>query len=816
MDFDDNLTSPSAVDDEYSRAMDKLNATLERASSTRGSFGSRVGPVNVPSAPPPQDIYYNGGASCNGSVSSSIRGDQSVPFVPDDYDAEYDPRDQLPSIEEVRTSIAVETAPLSGRQRRVGGRRHGAKEEIESRRSSRNRWMIAFVVLVASLIGIIIGLAIGFRGGEEYEHLKEEAEANLSPPTSEPLPNPPAPSTPTRIPAQKQKEPTSEPTVKPGPSPTDEPSRLEEVQQWLIDEEIALPTDFDDESSSQYKASKWIADDDKARIPLPQNIGENSVEFLERYVMGVFHYAFGSRWDKKFLFSTPTSVCNWNYKTQVDETEFLLGVACNRDDSIVSIHIPSNNLKGSLIRELGFLSSLSYLALNHNALSGSLPTQLEELTALTYLALHYNQITGTLPQFIGNFENLRVLGLGENKLEGSIPTQWNSLTNLKTFGLDDNSIEGDLSVLGSLKKLERVYFGNNKFDGSVNIVNWGELTQLQELDLVENNLNGTVPASLFDLPHLQVLSLGKNWLAGELPSNIPSSSPLKYLSLHQNSIENAIPTSMGNLVNLTHLDLSGNSFTGAITHQFGTLVNLNYLFLSNNPGLKRGGIPQFLSKLTKLKDLSLAETRRVAAIPETLFENLKDLTLLDLSNNELSGPIPSQLGDLPELSYLLVHRNPDLDGEVPTSVQNLGELAILMIDQTGIKGNLNILCDRYPRKIEVMGADCSFQNDTSSDIVACSCCQVCCGDLDDDLQPIGANCHDEIYFGQLDPMWENSYARKEYQFDGEMFEDVELLADESGENEDDEGDNLGATPIGKNDTLGAGEDFGDPDDLGVP
>lgn len=573
-DIDDTLTNPAAVDDEYNKAMNKLNATLERASYTRGSFGSRVGPGTggIPSAAPSQDVFYNG-TSSNNSVSSSIRGDHSVSFVPDDYDSEYDPRDQLPSVEEVRTSVAAETVPLAGR------RRDGAKGELESRRSSRNLWMVAFVVLVASLIGIIIGLAIGFRGGEEYEQLKEEAQGSFLSPTLEPNPLPPAPATSTIVPVQKGKLPTVDPTW----APTDTPSRLGEVQKWLIDEEFAVADDLDDESSHQYKASKWIADDDEAKIPLPQNIGENNVEFLERYVMGVFHFAFGSRWDKKFLFSTAEPVCNWNYETTVKDAKFLLGVACNRDDSIVSIHIPSNNLKGSLVSELGFLSNLSYLALNHNDLSGSIPSQLGELTALTYLALHSNQIVGTLPQLIGNFDRLRVLGLGANKFTGSIPTQWKSLTKLKTLGLDDNSVIGDLSVVGSLTSLERLYLGNNEFDNNIDIVDWGKLNHLEELDLLDNNITGTIPASLFALPQIHVISLSKNSLTGTLPATYPSSSPLKYLSLYGNSIGGSVPNSFGNLIDLTHLDLSENLLTGKITQPFRNLVKLKYFFLAKKP-----------------------------------------------------------------------------------------------------------------------------------------------------------------------------------------------------------------------------------------
>ncbi|KAK1373137.1 putative LRR receptor-like serine/threonine-protein kinase [Heracleum sosnowskyi] len=80
--------------------------------------------------------------------------------------------------------------------------------------------------------------------------------------------------------------------------------------------------------------------------------------------------------------------------------------------------------------------------------------------------------------------------------------------------------------------------------------------------------------------------------------------------LQNNNITGGILPGLGNLRNFQTLDLSNNKLFGSIPESLGLLNNLQYLRLNNNT--LSGAIP--LTRLTKL-------------------------TFLDLSFNNLSGPV---------------------------------------------------------------------------------------------------------------------------------------------------------------------------------
>jgi len=160
---------------------------------------------------------------------------------------------------------------------------------------------------------------------------------------------------------------------------------------------------------------------------------------------------------------------------------------------------------------------------------------------------------------------------------------------------------------------------------------------------------------------------------------------------------------------------------------------------------------------------------------------LTNLVLLDLEDNDLTGNIPTTISQLTNLKFLMLNRNQDLSGIVPEGVQQLPRLDIFMIDRTSLEGNLNTLCGGMQRKPEVVGADC--QEDPNVDVpsISCLCCTICCSgyNMNDDaaqgLTNTTSECRDKVYIGQLDPEWEESYQRKEYQFDGRTFSKSDII-----------------------------------------
>ena len=90
-----------------------------------------------------------------------------------------------------------------------------------------------------------------------------------------------------------------------------------------------------------------------------------------------------------------------------------------------------------------------------------------------------------------------------------------------------------------------------------------------------------------------------------------------------------------------------------------------------------GPIPTVLGDLTALTTLDLSRNGLTGEIPAAL-ESLTALTTLDLSSNDLGGGIPSELGDLTALTTLDLSTN-NLDGGIPSALGSLRNVAVLRL-----------------------------------------------------------------------------------------------------------------------------------------
>ena len=93
-----------------------------------------------------------------------------------------------------------------------------------------------------------------------------------------------------------------------------------------------------------------------------------------------------------------------------------------------------------------------------------------------------------------------------------------------------------------------------------------------------------------------------------------------------------------------------------------------------------GPIPPELGKLSKLQRLNLYNNKLSGPIPPEI-GNLSNLRELELSINQLSGPIPPEIGNLSNLEWLFLYNN-KLSGPIPLS---FGKLSTLK--QLGTGGN---------------------------------------------------------------------------------------------------------------------------------
>jgi Leucine-rich repeat (LRR) protein len=109
--------------------------------------------------------------------------------------------------------------------------------------------------------------------------------------------------------------------------------------------------------------------------------------------------------------------------------------------------------------------------------------------------------------------------------------------------------------------------------------------------------------------------------------------------------------------------------------------------LSNNN--IAGPIPQEIGTLVCLINLNLSWNFLSGKIPEHI-GNLQSLESLDLSNNHLSGEIPWDLTNLTSLSYMNLSYN-NLSGKIPTGNQldtlNTDDPASMYIGNPGLCGH---------------------------------------------------------------------------------------------------------------------------------
>ncbi|OWW25915.1 hypothetical protein B4Q04_10020 [Zobellia sp. OII3] len=209
---------------------------------------------------------------------------------------------------------------------------------------------------------------------------------------------------------------------------------------------------------------------------------------------------------------------------------------------------------------------------------------------------------------------------------------------------------------------------------------------LQVLNLFSEDLSGTIPESITSLSNLATLNLGRNNFSGEIPVDIGNLTSLINLVLRENELTGTIPPSIGNLSNLESLLIDGNLLTGAIPPEVGNLSSLEYLWLSANN--LSGTIPVALEKLVNLIQLNLSSNQLSGNIPVEL-GNLPNLQSLSLSYNELTGTIPVELGQLSNLRSLSLRVN-ELSGGIPIELTLLNNLSLLFLQDNNLSGEIPV------------------------------------------------------------------------------------------------------------------------------
>lgn len=138
---------------------------------------------------------------------------------------------------------------------------------------------------------------------------------------------------------------------------------------------------------------------------------------------------------------------------------------------------------------------------------------------------------------------------------------------------------------------------------------------------------------------------------------------------------------------ISSITLIGANLGGELGDNLGGFSSIKSITLSNN--LIGGSIPTDLP--ATLVNFFLSDNKLTGSIPSSL-SSLSQLSAMSLNKNELTGEIPDAFEGLPALINLDLSSN-NLSGQLPPSMQNLSGLTTLHLQNNQLSGTLDVLQD---------------------------------------------------------------------------------------------------------------------------
>ncbi|KAF8412996.1 hypothetical protein HHK36_000968 [Tetracentron sinense] len=372
----------------------------------------------------------------------------------------------------------------------------------------------------------------------------------------------------------------------------------------------------------------------------------------------------------------------WNLALHISNIDLSGNQICGDISNIMLksefVDLSSNCFKGRLPR---LSPNVTVLRLSKNLISGPLSPllceKIDEQKKLQILDLSENLLSGELPWCWMYFQSLALLNLGSNNLFGKIPSSMGSLSSLTSLHLHSNNFFEDLPPsLQNCTYLEFIDLGENKLSG--NIPSWmGEkTTNLGVLRLRSNEFSGNIPPQICHLTSLFVLDLADNNLSGAIP---PCLNNISMMASRQ-SLESDL---LDRLYDYGDYEENFVLVTKGRESEYRSILRfVRSIDLSNNN--LSGVIPSEISSLSTLSSLNLSRNHLKGKIPEKI-GGMTSLESLDFSRNHLSSEIPQSMSNLTFLAHLdLSHNN--FYGKIPSSTQLQSFSALSYIDNPELCG----------------------------------------------------------------------------------------------------------------------------------
>jgi len=387
---------------------------------------------------------------------------------------------------------------------------------------------------------------------------------------------------------------------------------------------------------------------------------------------------------------TYLNLCNVNFTGRVSLDNLPRLVYLDISNAWYVIERYSSNISW-----LAHLHSLEYLDMSGVDLSAAVDWVHTVNTLPNLVILHLGSCSlnnYTPPLLHHNLSALEELDLSNNHLQSLDATNWFwSATNLKLLDLFACQLSGT-------------------FPDEL-----GNLTLLENLELLDNNIKGMIPATVKNMCNLRYINLGYNSIGGDITDLIErlpncSSKNLQGLYLREanitgrtlksllnltsllellvsnNHLSGSVPVGIGALTNLTLLYLGNNSLSGVISEEhFVGLTNLKYIDFSHNEldvVMDKGWVPPFsldtaifaschlgpqipnwLRSQKGITELDISNTGLIGRIPDWFWTTMSNAASLDISLNKISGDLPHNL-EFMLLESLALQSN-RLTGSIP-------------------------------------------------------------------------------------------------------------------------------------------------------
>ncbi|XP_021834218.1 receptor like protein 30-like [Prunus avium] len=352
-------------------------------------------------------------------------------------------------------------------------------------------------------------------------------------------------------------------------------------------------------------------------------------------------------------------------------------------ETLLDLRLYDNSLTG-FDQYPGILpwTNLIFLTLGFNKLQGPLPIPPQ---SIRFYAVENNEYTGEISPLFCNFNNLQVLKLSNNNLSGMLPQCLGNSSVLEILALHNNFLKGYIPpICPSKTSLRIVDFSYNQLQGKLprGVMN---CTQLKVLNFANNQMSDIFPSWLGALPELRILILRSNGFHGVIgkPATKHEFPKLRIIDLSNNGFSGMLPSNyLENWNSMKYVDENQRTYFYVYTD----VVDGHYFYYHYAMTIRGKGVELKYEKTPYLLTLiDLSSNRFEGEIPEGPVGNLRGLVLLNLSNNSLTGHIPSSLGDLAALESLDLSQN-QLSGRIPSNLAQLTFLAYFNVSHNHLSG----------------------------------------------------------------------------------------------------------------------------------